>query len=154
MHISSESRARTFLWLCHHYYEGTSPNPFDDAQSRKKPGQIPALESLSPEEAQLENVDTPEEAAWGEKMLAQRKVFMESKDKLDEALATEDEPMREGSSKGGRGRGRGRVRRSKGGQVSRLAAKLSPETSVKGESSSESRNSLSHDVISTAQGMH
>lgn len=83
--------------------------------------------------------------------MAQRKVFMGSKDKLDEALANEDEPSRERNSK--RGRGRGRTRRAKGDQVSRLAAKLSPEPSAKGESSSESRNSLSYDVIPTAQGM-
>ncbi|KIP12624.1 hypothetical protein PHLGIDRAFT_42268, partial [Phlebiopsis gigantea 11061_1 CR5-6] len=101
---------RAFLWLCHHYYESTSPNPFDDAQSRKNPGQIPALEFLSPEEAQLENVDTPEEKVWGEKMTAQRKLFMENKDKSDDGVVDYDETRREKVS--GRGRGRGRARRT------------------------------------------
>jgi hypothetical protein len=79
--ISSESRARAFLWLCFHYYEGTSPNPYDDGYSEQHSGMIPRLYSLSPEEARLENVDTPDEKAWGEKMTAQRALFMENKDK-------------------------------------------------------------------------
>lgn len=148
VHVSSESRARAFLWLCHHYYESTSPNPFDDAQSRKNPGQIPALEFLSPEEAQLENVDTPEEKEWGEKMTAQRRLFMENKDKVDEGIADDDETPREKVS--GRGRGRGRARRTKA-QDSRPSARVPRSLPAKGESSSESRSSLPYDVNMTAE---
>ncbi len=81
INVSSESRARAFLWLCYHYHESPLPNPFDDEYSRRHPGQVPTLESLSPEEAKLENMDTPEEKEWGLRMKEQRRIFMENKDK-------------------------------------------------------------------------
>lgn len=33
VHISSESRARAFLWLCYHYHEAPSDNPYADGQA-------------------------------------------------------------------------------------------------------------------------
>lgn len=153
--MTSESRARAFLWLCHHYYEATLPNPFDDAHSRKKPGHVPALETLSSEEAALENVDTPEEKEWGEKMTAQRKVFMANKDKLDD-IAPEDETPRERSLKRA-ARGKGRVRRGKAQVTStRAGAKISPKASGRRGSSPDGRNSLGrvYDGDDTAEGMY
>lgn len=143
VHISSESRARAFLWLCFHYYEATSPNPFEDPQSQQKPGRIPPLESLSPEEAQLENVDTPEELAWGEKMQAQRKIFVENKDKLDESMPTDEAlPVEGNGNKRGRGKG-ARARRGKA-QPARAPSHASPQAPTRGTSSSESRLSSGH----------
>ena len=142
VHVSSESRARAFLWLCHHYYEGTTPNPFDDSQSRKKLGEIPALESLSPEEAALENVDSASEKEWGDKMTAQRKIFMANKDKLDEAFQDEEAPRERGGKRGGRSRGRG-VRKGRA-QSSRLPNKALSKVSARPGSSPESRNSPGH----------
>ena len=144
VHISSESRARAFLWLCHHYYEGTTPNPFDDAQSRKKPGLIPVLETLSLEEAALENVDTAEEKAWGEKMTAQRKIFMANKDKLDGAVIADNDTTKDRNMKRGT-RGKGRVRRGKAlAATSRVSTKVSSTTIGRRGSSPDSRNSPQH----------
>ncbi|KAI0082193.1 hypothetical protein K474DRAFT_1612014, partial [Panus rudis PR-1116 ss-1] len=84
INISSESRARAFLWLCYHYLEGSGPNPFADSFADANPGKIPRLEILSEEEMLLENVDPPDEKEWGEKMSSQRKEFMANKDKEPE----------------------------------------------------------------------
>lgn len=117
INVSSESRARAFLWLCYHYYEAPTVNPFDDDYSRRHPGLIPSLESLSAEEALLENLDTPEEKVWGEKMTAQRRVFMENKDRLllsGEASVGSQEldsiaiMTKQKISKRGQGKGKGR----------------------------------------------
>lgn len=134
--VSSESRARAFLWLCHHYYEGTLPNPFDDPKASQKPDQIPPLEFLSPEEATLENVDTPEEKEWGAKMSAQRKIFLENKDKLDDAVPDEEPGKERGGKRGTRGRGRG-ARRGKG-QLSNPFTKAPSKASIRQGSSSDS----------------
>lgn len=142
MNVSSESRARALLWLCHHYSEGTTPNPFDDPKSHKKTGLIPPLELLSAEEAVLENVDTPEEKEWGEKMTAQRKIFMENKDRLDnldETLQDEETQKERGGKRGSRSRGRG-VRRGKA-QTSRLSMKTSSKVLGRQGSSPDSPNS-------------
>lgn len=119
INVSSESRARAFLWLCYHYHEAPSRNPFDDDYARKHPGLVPSLESLSPEEASLENVDSPGEVAWGEKMTAQRKDFMAIKDTIGPLLGpTRDTqepeieptgPSKRKTSRRSRGRGIGRV---------------------------------------------
>ncbi|TCD67006.1 hypothetical protein EIP91_000626 [Steccherinum ochraceum] len=107
VNISSESRARAILWLCYHYLEAPSHNPFDDDYSRAHPGKVPKLDTLSEEEVALENVDPADEKAWGEKMSRERKVFMANKDK-EEAEAGDDNP--DGTTprqKAGKGRGRG-----------------------------------------------
>ncbi|KAI0094599.1 hypothetical protein BDY19DRAFT_901750 [Irpex rosettiformis] len=120
INISSESRVRVFLWLCYHYYEGSSPNPFDDTYSALHPGTIPKLYSLSPEEALLENVDTTEEKVWGERMTNQRRLFLLTKNKplsLTEDLGhiTESVPsapiQKAKGGRGGRGGSRGIGRR-------------------------------------------
>ncbi len=78
VNVSSESRARAFLWLCYHYYESTSPNlnPFGDQYSRRHPGQVPNLKYLSPEEVKLENTDTLEEKEWGLRMKKRRQILV------------------------------------------------------------------------------
>ncbi|KAI0702487.1 hypothetical protein BC835DRAFT_1500935 [Cytidiella melzeri] len=132
INISSESRARAFLWLCHHYYEGSSPNPYDDTYSEQHPGIIPKLYPLSAEEAQLENVDTPDEKAWGEKMTSQRALFLETKDKPMSLLEGPDEvpegkasgqSQKQNATRGGQGGGRskGRGGRAKQARATPLA---------------------------------
>ena len=112
INISSESRGRAFLWLLYHYYEAPFRNPFDDEASRKHPGIIPTLETLSEEEAKLENVDTPEEIEWGRKMTEQRRVFLATKDSvLDDDVPGTSKPKVSSRRARGRGRGRDRGRR-------------------------------------------
>lgn len=128
INVSSDSRARAFLWLCYYYHEAPSRNPFDDDYSRKHPGLIPSLDILSSEEALLENLDTAEEKAWGESMTTQRRDFMsmmamrekphtapapsrDSQELGEEFIASlAQKPMRgsraRGRGRGGRGRGR------------------------------------------------
>ncbi|QIW96661.1 hypothetical protein AMS68_002179 [Peltaster fructicola] len=76
--LSSESRARAFLWLLWWYlesdfsYEDSQRNPFgvglpaEGAEPGAVPTMVPALESLTEEQADKENVDTEEEKIFGE----------------------------------------------------------------------------------------
>lgn len=108
VNVSSESRANAFLWLCFHYLEAPSPNPFDDDFSRSHPGKIPRLNVLSDEETALENVDPEDEKAWGEKMMAQRREFLLNKDKepeaADSATNGNGEPPKDKPKPRGRGK--------------------------------------------------
>jgi Ino eighty subunit 1 len=77
--LASYDRARAFLWLIFHYLEDAdAENPFDDDYSRKHRHltKIPWIRRLTEAEQKLENVDTPEEVEWGNKMSAQRNVFL------------------------------------------------------------------------------
>lgn len=77
-YLASLDRAKAFLWLLYHYLESdTGPNPFDDRHSEKNPGKIPALRRLNSAEYQRENIDTPEEIDWGNKMSNQRNHFLQ-----------------------------------------------------------------------------
>ncbi|KAI7493591.1 hypothetical protein KC367_g8529 [Hortaea werneckii] len=77
--LSSSSRARAFLWLIWWYlesdfsYEDSQRNPFGPGQygeGEEGPGalpvKVPPLESLTEEQAALENLDTEEEKTFGE----------------------------------------------------------------------------------------
>ncbi|TKA67998.1 hypothetical protein B0A55_08619 [Friedmanniomyces simplex] len=77
--LSSASRARAFLWLIWWYlesdfgYEDSQSNPFGKGQLGDSeegtdvlPLKVPTLESLTEEQAALENVDTEEEERFGE----------------------------------------------------------------------------------------
>lgn len=77
--LSSASRARAFLWLIWWYLESdfgredSQRNPFGpgvygegDQESGALPVKIPPLESLTEEQAALENVDTEDEKLFGE----------------------------------------------------------------------------------------
>ena len=78
--ISSESRARAFLWLIWWYlesdfsYEDSQRNPFgpgiygedEEGTTGTLPLTVPTLKSLSEEEAALENMDTEDEQHFGE----------------------------------------------------------------------------------------
>jgi hypothetical protein len=76
--LSSFDRARAFLWLIYYYLESSDePNPFSDDYSRAKPGKAPLLHKVTDAEIEAENVDTPEEIAWGKKMSAQRNMFLQ-----------------------------------------------------------------------------
>lgn len=70
--IPSAQRARAFLFLVWHYYEGPStsdPNPFHDDFSRANPGKVPLL---SPGTAGTENIDDESEIRFGDEMKAAR----------------------------------------------------------------------------------
>ena len=86
--ISSESRARAFLWLMWWYLESdftkeaALSNPFgpgeyedgvDQDDPKVMPVFVPALEHITEEEGDAENVDTEEEKEFAEKMTAERK---------------------------------------------------------------------------------
>lgn len=77
--LSSTSRARAFLWLMWWYlesdfgFEDSQRNPFGkgihaetEQDSAALPLKVPALESLTEEQAALENVDTEVEKHYGE----------------------------------------------------------------------------------------
>lgn len=125
--VSCKARARAFLWLCFHYLESpTGPNPFDDEYSEEHAGKAPLLPRISEEERNLENVDTPDEIAWGEKMVEQRKTFLKKYTEISAAGLPADKeddgstpgPSEQGAQEvpqrvktnEGRGRGRGRGR--------------------------------------------
>ncbi|KAJ7130088.1 hypothetical protein C8R43DRAFT_1025747 [Mycena crocata] len=75
--LSSQDRARVFLWLMYYYLENPDgQNPFDDPYSRTHPGKAPLVRKLTKEEESQENVDTPEEKEWGVTMSAQRNAFL------------------------------------------------------------------------------
>jgi Ino eighty subunit 1 len=81
--LSSRSRARAFLWLMWWYLESDFSreaalnNPFgpglDGEGTGGLPIKVPAFESLTEEQANLENVDTPEEIRYGEDKRLERK---------------------------------------------------------------------------------
>lgn len=77
--LTSASRARAFLWLIWWYLESdfsvedTKRNPFGAGQYGEEeegsgllPIKVPPLDSLTEEQAALENVDSPEELLFGE----------------------------------------------------------------------------------------
>ncbi|KAF9499848.1 hypothetical protein BDN71DRAFT_1410425 [Pleurotus eryngii] len=76
--LSSSDRARTFLWLIYYYLEDPDPpNPFDDDYSRGNPDKAPLPRVLCEEEMNEENIDSPEEIAWGNMMSTQRNAFLQ-----------------------------------------------------------------------------
>lgn len=75
--LSSGSRAKAFLWLVFHYYQGPqAPNPFADEYTQKNPGKMPKLQRLTEEEMKTENVDLGEEVEWAKRKSAQRSVIL------------------------------------------------------------------------------
>ncbi|OKL64640.1 Ino eighty subunit 1 [Talaromyces atroroseus] len=90
--LSSRSRARAFLWLMWWYLESDFTredalnNPFGSGLEGEGTGglpqRVPALESLTEEQADEENRDTPEELKYGDEKQRERKRILE-----------EDEPL-------------------------------------------------------------
>ncbi|GIC91154.1 putative INO80 chromatin remodeling complex (Ies1) [Aspergillus udagawae] len=90
--LSSKSRARAFLWLMWWYLESDYSreaalnNPFGPGQDGEGaeglPIKVPSFESLTEEQANEENVDTPSEIEYGETKRLERKRILE-----------EDEPL-------------------------------------------------------------
>ena len=75
--LSSPSRARAFLWLIFHYYQGSQAvNPFADEHALKNPGKMPRIQRLTEEEMNMENIDMPEEIEWAKRKSAQRSVIL------------------------------------------------------------------------------
>ncbi|RPD81829.1 hypothetical protein L226DRAFT_528065 [Lentinus tigrinus ALCF2SS1-7] len=107
VNVSSQSRARAFLWLCHHFHEASTPNPFSDADPEGYSDRAPPFVQLSREEAAAENVDTAEEHQRGLDMADLRRRFLETKAKEELAKDSEGELARPQTS-GSKGRGRGK----------------------------------------------
>lgn len=77
-YLSSLDRAQAFLWHIYYYLEGSEENnPFGDDYSRANAGKAPFLRKHTDGQIGAENVDTPEEIAWGRKMSAQRNAFLQ-----------------------------------------------------------------------------
>jgi hypothetical protein len=75
--LSSASRARAFLWLVFHYYQGPrATNPFADEYAEKNPGQMPRIQRLTEDEMNRENVDLTEEVEWAGRKSAQRSIIL------------------------------------------------------------------------------
>ncbi|KAI8995474.1 hypothetical protein BD414DRAFT_479660 [Trametes punicea] len=109
--ISSKSRARAFLWLCYHYHEAPSDNPFTDEYADGDPERAPRLVPLKPQEAAAENIDTPEEHQRGIDMTEMRKRFLEAQAR-GEGLGRDHEaelPRAHPSTTKGRGKGKGKA---------------------------------------------
>ncbi|KAI0670068.1 hypothetical protein C8Q78DRAFT_1039065 [Trametes maxima] len=109
--ISSQSRARVFLWLCYHYHEALSDNPFFDEHASGRLERAPPLVALSPQDTSAENVDTAEEIRRGDDMNDIRRRFLEAKARGEEFVNHhEPEGVRyQHSSPKGRGKGKGRA---------------------------------------------
>lgn len=61
----------------YHYLENSNArNPFDDDYSQNNPGKAPLLHRLTQSQTESENVDSPEEIAWGKKMSGLRNAFL------------------------------------------------------------------------------
>ena len=81
--LSSQSRARAFLWLMWWYLESDFSreaalnNPFGPGQDGEGTGglpiKVPDFDSLTEEQANEENVDTPDELEFGETKRLERK---------------------------------------------------------------------------------
>ncbi|KAJ5105499.1 hypothetical protein NUU61_002846 [Penicillium alfredii] len=90
--LSSQSRARAFLWLMWWYLESdfsreaALSNPFgpglegDGAEGL--PLKVPAFESLTEEQANEENVDTQEELEYGESKRLERKRILDEEEPM------------------------------------------------------------------------
>jgi Ino eighty subunit 1 len=85
--ISSETRARAFLWLMWFYLEsdfteeGADENPFGagvdyDVDVRNQG--VPRFVLLTPEQEELENIDTQEEKDYGQAKMRERKRIIEA----------------------------------------------------------------------------
>ncbi len=107
--ISSKSRARAFLWLCCHYHEGSSPNPFSDPDSEDPPDKVPPFDHFADASAKAENIDTSEEHQRGLDMTDLRRRFLETKAKEEFSRDPEGDLMRpQGSGPKGRGKCEGK----------------------------------------------
>ena len=97
---SSESRAQAFLWLCYHYLECTTGNPYADEFALSNHPLAPQLEPLTLEAMAAENVDSSDELAWGVQMAEKRLEFLakvqteKEQEERDKAKAKERERER------------------------------------------------------------
>ncbi|KAJ5320241.1 hypothetical protein N7508_000524 [Penicillium antarcticum] len=90
--LSSQSRARAFLWLMWWYLESdfsreaAMKNPFgagmEGEGSEGLPLKVPAFDILTEEQSNEENVDTPEEQEYGESKRLERKRILEEEEPL------------------------------------------------------------------------
>ena len=89
--VSSESRARAFLWLMWWYLEsgftkedalnnpfgpGTYPDGVSEQNAEALPTKVPELEFLSEEDGDAENVDTEDERRFADKMREERRKIL------------------------------------------------------------------------------
>jgi len=103
---SSASRARIFLWLCYHYHEGPSADPGEDRDGDvarvnpfsdpSRPGAVPSLVMLTPDEVAVENLDPEDEKALANRLIAQREAIVQ--DHLLKESAKESKAKAESTS--------------------------------------------------------
>ncbi|KAH9898570.1 hypothetical protein C8Q73DRAFT_744483 [Cubamyces lactineus] len=128
--ISSESRARAFLWLCYHYHEAPSTNPFTDEFAAGNLERAPRLIALTPEQAAAENVDTQEENQRGIDMTDIRRHFLEAKARGEEYVKEGDVEVSRHQPGSSRGRGRGRGRSNAGSTRTRETSPTESQYSI------------------------
>ncbi|KAI9841159.1 MAG: hypothetical protein M1837_000947 [Sclerophora amabilis] len=97
--LSSQSRAKGFLWLMWWYLESdfssdsAAKNPFGPGQPPEVndvPQKLPPFEHLTEEQARSENIDTDEEVAYGRRKQEDRKRINESEAAAKRANDTDD----------------------------------------------------------------
>lgn len=134
--LSSESRARAFLWLLWFYLEsdyteeGADENPFGpgvDYDVNVRNQGVPRFKVLTPEEQKLENVDTPEEKEYGIAKMKERRRIIEAD---QAAFQAEHGPPKRGPKP------KLHLVSDENSMVSSLAGRIRPKFELLGDSSS------------------
>ncbi|KAH8110654.1 hypothetical protein DFH11DRAFT_1619488 [Phellopilus nigrolimitatus] len=101
--VPSAARAHAFLWLLFHYLEAQgAPNPYADLDALST-GRAPRLPRLLDADEDAENIDPPDEIAWGEKMAERRRAFLARDRERQEAVAATKEETGLGAGPSERG---------------------------------------------------
>ncbi|VDC01877.1 unnamed protein product [Peniophora sp. CBMAI 1063] len=156
--FSSSSRARAFLWLVYHYYQCTegTPNPFTGPDvSTSNSATIPPLSDLTQPEQDLENIDTPDELVYGEKMHKFRVDFMARTAEDAASVATEAGGADTGGA--GKAKGKGRGKKPQHPTVAALASGSAGTSSPKGRKRAHAELELKHedvDIVLSSQETH
>lgn len=87
--VSSQSRARAFLWIMFHYLESSDAlNPFADEHALLHPQKIPKLINITSDRRALENIDTEKELEYGRRMALYRGRFLQQQIASEEKAKT------------------------------------------------------------------
>ncbi|CAD6499852.1 BgTH12-03958 [Blumeria graminis f. sp. triticale] len=134
--LSSESRAKAFLWLLWFYLEsdfteeGADENPFGpgvDYEVNVRNQGVPRFKVLTPKEQDLENLDTPEEKEYGYAKMKERKRIIEAD---QAAFQAENGPPKRGPKP------KLHLPPDEGGTLSAIAGRIRPKFELTGESPS------------------
>lgn len=89
VNVSSQSRARAFLWIMFHYLEPPDAhNPFADEHALLHPQKIPKLISITSDQRAMENIDTVNELEYGRRMALYRGRFLQQQIASEEKAKT------------------------------------------------------------------